>query len=75
MFGPLLVAFLFTHYGYTSVFIDIATCWLLVALTIGSFRPNDEREDASLAAVGDTETRDKSYASASTLTDLPLYPT
>jgi MFS transporter, putative metabolite:H+ symporter len=39
VFGPLLVAFLFTHYGYTSVFIYIATCWLLVAITIGVFGP------------------------------------
>src|SRR5262245_60535462 len=35
----LFVAFLFSHYGYTSVFIYIAACWLLVALTIGIFGP------------------------------------
>jgi len=39
VFGPLLVAFLFTHYGYTSVFVYIAACWVLVAIIIGSFGP------------------------------------
>jgi putative MFS transporter len=39
VFGPLVVAFLFTHYGYTSVFVYIATCWILVAVTIASFGP------------------------------------
>ena len=39
VFGPLLVAFLFTHYGYTSVFVYIAACWVLVAITIGGFGP------------------------------------
>ena len=36
-FGPLLVAFFYNHYGYTSVFVYIAVCWLLVAITIGGF--------------------------------------
>ncbi|MGH9357947.1 MAG: MFS transporter [Terriglobia bacterium] len=35
--GPLLVAFFYNHYGYTSVFVYIAVCWLLVAITIGGF--------------------------------------
>jgi MFS transporter, putative metabolite:H+ symporter len=39
VFGPLLVAFLFNHYGYTSVFIYIATCWALVAIAVASFGP------------------------------------
>jgi predicted MFS family arabinose efflux permease len=38
-FGPLVVAFLFNHYGYTSVFIYIAATWLVVAITIGGFGP------------------------------------
>jgi putative MFS transporter len=37
--GPLLVAFLFNHYGYTSVFVYIASAWFLVAITIGCFGP------------------------------------
>jgi putative MFS transporter len=36
-FGPLLVAFLFSHYGYSSVFIYITGLWLMVAITIGAF--------------------------------------
>lgn len=39
VFGPLVVAFLFTHHGYTSVFVYIATCWVLVAIAVGGFGP------------------------------------
>jgi MFS transporter, putative metabolite:H+ symporter len=39
VFGPLFVALLFTRYGYTSVFVYIATCWVLVAVTVGGFGP------------------------------------
>jgi putative MFS transporter len=38
-FGPLLVAYLFGHFGYLSVFVYIAVCWLLVALLIAAFGP------------------------------------
>jgi putative MFS transporter len=38
-FGPLLLAFLFATYGYLSVFVYIAVCWLLVAAAIGFFGP------------------------------------
>ena len=37
--GPLLVAFLFNHYGYSSVFVYIAATWVVVAVTIGAFGP------------------------------------
>lgn len=37
--GPLIVAFLFTHHGYRSVFVYIAVMWLLVAAIIGIFGP------------------------------------
>jgi putative MFS transporter len=37
--GPLIVAFLFTNYGYRSVFAYIAVCWLLVALLVTAFGP------------------------------------
>jgi putative MFS transporter len=36
-FGPLIVAFLFKHYGYISVFTYITVCWLVVAISIGVF--------------------------------------
>jgi MFS transporter, putative metabolite:H+ symporter len=39
VFGPVLVAFLYTRLGYTSVFFYIATCWVLVAIIIGGFGP------------------------------------
>lgn len=38
-FGPLIVAFLFTHYGYKSVFVYIAAMWLMVAFIIATFGP------------------------------------
>ena len=38
-FGPLLVAYFFSHYGYTSVFVYIAVCWLLVAILVTTFGP------------------------------------
>ena len=38
-FGPLLVAYLFNNYGYTSVFMYIAVCWVLVAVLITLFGP------------------------------------
>jgi putative MFS transporter len=37
--GPLIVAFLFTNYGYRSVFAYIAVCWVLVALLVMAFGP------------------------------------
>ena len=37
--GPLIVAFLFTTYGYRSVFAYIAACWVVVALLILTFGP------------------------------------
>jgi MFS transporter, putative metabolite:H+ symporter len=37
--GPLLIAFLFTTYGYRSVFVYIAACWIVVAATIGLMGP------------------------------------
>jgi putative MFS transporter len=37
VFGPLIVVFLYTHYGYTSVFVYIALSWVLVAATVGAF--------------------------------------
>jgi putative MFS transporter len=42
--GPLLMAFLFDHYGYTSVFVYIASTWLLVAIAIGCFGPRTKRQ-------------------------------
>ena len=38
-FGPLIVAYLFTHHGYSSVFVYIATCWAIVAIVITLFGP------------------------------------
>jgi putative MFS transporter len=38
-FGPLIVAFLFGTYGYTSVFAYIAACWATVAILVTVFGP------------------------------------
>ena len=40
VFGPLIVAFLFNHYGYKSVFIYVAAMWLLVAVVVCGFGPS-----------------------------------
>lgn len=37
--GPLVIAFLFTTYGYQSVFVYIAACWLIVAASIFAMGP------------------------------------
>jgi MFS transporter, putative metabolite:H+ symporter len=36
VFGPLIVALIFNHFGYTSVFVYIALCWILLAVTMGA---------------------------------------
>ncbi|MGH9739768.1 MAG: MFS transporter [Candidatus Acidiferrales bacterium] len=42
VFGPLVVALLFTHYGYSSVFIYVALTWTLLALAIAGFGPRSK---------------------------------
>jgi len=37
--GPFIVAYLFQHYGYTTVFGYIALCWALVAILVTTFGP------------------------------------
>jgi putative MFS transporter len=37
--GPLIVAWLFSSYGYTSVFVYIAVCWAVVAVLVTAFGP------------------------------------
>jgi putative MFS transporter len=37
--GPLIVAAIFGSFGYQPVFVYIAACWLIVAVTIGLFGP------------------------------------
>jgi putative MFS transporter len=39
VFGAMMIAFLFTHYGYLSVFTYLAGCWLVVALLVACFCP------------------------------------
>ncbi len=51
--GPMIVSFLFTGYGYGSVFGYIAACWLLVAAAVGFFGPRTSRR--SLEQISGTE--------------------
>jgi putative MFS transporter len=37
--GPLLIAWLFNHSGYASVYVAISGCWIFVALTVGAGGP------------------------------------
>jgi putative MFS transporter len=38
-FGPFVIAYLFATSGYQSVFVYIATCWVIVAMAIGLAGP------------------------------------
>ena len=38
--GPLVIAYIFSHYGYTSVFIYITIMLMLVAVTVAAFGPS-----------------------------------
>jgi putative MFS transporter len=38
-FGPLIVAALFSHYGYTSVFVYVAGMFAMVSVIVGTFGP------------------------------------
>jgi len=42
--GPLVVATIFGSYGYSPVFVYIAACWLIVAVTIAVFGPRTGKE-------------------------------
>ena len=37
VFGPLIVALLYKHFGYTSVFVYIAMTWIVVAILVSVF--------------------------------------
>jgi len=39
-FGPFVIAYLFATYGYQSVFVYIAACWMTVALIISLMGPH-----------------------------------
>ena len=39
VFGPLLIAYLYSNYGYQSVFVYIAVCWTILALIVTLFGP------------------------------------
>ena len=42
--GPLIVASIFGSYGYSPVFVYIAGCWVIVAVTIAIFGPRTGKE-------------------------------
>jgi len=44
VFGPVVIALIFTNYGYRSVFIYIALCWLMVAAIATAFGPKTKGE-------------------------------
>ena len=43
-FGPLVVAGLFKHFGYRSVFTYIAGCWVVTAVAVGFFGQRTNRQ-------------------------------
>ncbi len=46
VFGPLIVALLFNHYGYKSVFVYVAAMWVLVAAIVSAFGPSTKGRSA-----------------------------
>ena len=44
VFGPLIVALLFNHYGYKSVFVYVAAMWVLVAAIVSAFGPSTKAQ-------------------------------
>ncbi len=51
--GPAIVSTLFLGYGYGSVFVYIAACWLIVAVAVGFFGPRTTQR--SLEQISGTE--------------------
>src|SRR5262249_48252351 len=49
--GPLIVAYLFSQYGITSVFLYIAGAWIVVALAVGLFGPATGEHRRQVVAV------------------------
>jgi putative MFS transporter len=49
--GPLIVAYLFSRYGITSVFLYIAGAWIVVALAVGLFGPATSERRRKVAAI------------------------
>ena len=42
-FGPFIIAYIFTHFGYRPVFVYIASLWVITGLIIGIFGPKTRR--------------------------------
>jgi putative MFS transporter len=40
VFGPVLVNSFFNQYGYTSVFLYVGACWVIVSIAVGLFGPS-----------------------------------
>ncbi|MDP1442922.1 MFS transporter [Priestia megaterium] len=55
MVGPMLISFIFTGYGYFSVFVFISLCWLAVAITVGIFGPFTKDKGLEDLNIDDTE--------------------
>ncbi|MGT2463633.1 MFS transporter [Sinomonas atrocyanea] len=43
IFGPMIVAAIFSSFGYQAVFVYIAACWLIVAVAVAVFGPRTGR--------------------------------
>ncbi|MBO0778742.1 MAG: MFS transporter [Ktedonobacteraceae bacterium] len=61
-FGPPIVSFLFVGFGYGSVFIYIAACWIIVALGVGLFGPLTSRR--SLEQITEQEEQENAVQAA-----------
>lgn len=48
--GPQIVVFFYTGYGYESVFVYIAACWVVVALAVGLFGPKTRSKELEIVS-------------------------
>lgn len=64
IFGPLIIATLFSGLGYQAVFVYIGACWLIVALTVAVFGPRTGKQP--LEAVSEEQDKTESASNSAT---------
>lgn len=68
IFGPAIVAAIFSAFGYQAVFVYIAACWLIVAGAVALFGPRTGRrplEEVAEEGVGRSHSADAARAESS----------
>lgn len=55
VFGPMIVVYFYTRYGYQSVFIYIAACWIILAVATALFGPRTKGRALEKLSVSSSE--------------------